>query len=270
MPGNPGSSRRGRPPLSQNMSSTRGSSRRNTPTLDDYTDLRSTQFRDDTDSEYASNDEAWKTAIESFQTTVQRSMETLQRSISKLEADLGKAVEYQSKRIDVLESKMAEADKECDELHEKVTALENSLESSYFEINKLERMSRRSNFRIVGIPISEGEVCEDLVKEKVLPLFGDDLDIKIERCHRNGRGFAGRPPHILVRCLSYQSKVFVMKRRRASLEGQSFFIVDDLTRTDLAEKKKWASKVKDLYERGVKLRFSGGKWRDAAGKPYVF
>ncbi|KAJ8021596.1 hypothetical protein HOLleu_38844 [Holothuria leucospilota] len=128
-----------------------------------------------------------------------------QRSISNLEHDLGKALEFQSKRIYVLESKMADANKECDELHEKVAVLESSLESSFAEINKSERMSRRNNFRILGIPVTEGEVCEDLVKEKVFRFFGDDLDIKIEHCHRGGRGFAGRPPHIVVRCLSYQS-----------------------------------------------------------------
>lgn len=266
----PGSSKRGRPPLSQNMASSRSGSRRHTPTLMDYTHSPNTQFRDESDSECTGYDESWKSAIESFQSTVQRSMEELQRSISKLENDLGKAVEFQSKRIDVLETKMTETQNECDALHEKVAVLESSLESSFSEINKLERMSRRNNFRVVGIPVSEGEICEDLLKEKVFPLFGDNLDIQIERCHRDGRGYAGRPPHILVRCLSYQSKVFIMKRRRASLEGQSFFIVDDLTRPDLEEKKKWAPKVKELYERGVKLRFSGGKWRDATGKPFAF
>ncbi|KAJ8038731.1 hypothetical protein HOLleu_16238 [Holothuria leucospilota] len=138
------------------------------------------------------------------------------------------------------------------------------------DTNKLERFSRRNNFRIVGIPVTENENCEESVKEKVFPLFKDAPDLHIERCHRDGRAPPGRSPHILVRCLSYKAKSFIMRYRRSALQGQSFFIVDDLTRLDLAEKKKWSSKVKDLYERGVKLTFSGGKWRDATGKPFEF
>ena len=61
-----------------------------------------------------------------------------------------------------------------------------------------------------------------------------------------------------------------MRNRRQALQGENFFIVDDLTRVDLAEKKKWAPQVKVLYDRGTRLRFAGGKWRDSAGKPFVF
>lgn len=51
-------------------------------------------------------------------------------------------------------------------------------------------------------------------------------------------------------------------------ENKSFFIVDDLTRIDLKEKKKQADKVTEPYNQGT--RFFGGKWRDASGKPYQF
>ena len=65
-------------------------------------------------------------------------------------------------------------------------------------------------------------------------------------------------------------KSYVMRNRRTALEGQNFFIVDDLTKADLQEKKKWTPQVTELYTRGTKLRFSGGKWRDHSGKPYNF
>lgn len=61
-----------------------------------------------------------------------------------------------------------------------------------------------------------------------------------------------------------------MKHRRAALEDQGYFIVDDLTKSDLSEKKKWAAQVKGLYESGTKLRFTGSGWRDSSGKPYEF
>lgn len=215
-------------------------------------------------------EEGWKLAISDFQRSVETSLKSLQRSISKLETELGKAVEFQAQRIDEIEIKMAAKDKECQDFSRRITALESSLTAAENENNKLERMSRRNNFRIVGIPVTQDEYCESIVKEKVFSLFSDTPDLSIERCHRDGRAFGARPPHILVRCLSYKAKTFIMKHRRTALEGQDFFIVDDLTKSDLSEKKKWAAQVKVLYESGTKLRFTGGRWRDSTGKPYEF
>ncbi|KAJ8018113.1 hypothetical protein HOLleu_44072 [Holothuria leucospilota] len=65
-------------------------------------------------------------------------------------------------------------------------------------------------------------------------------------------------------------KVDIMKKRRTVLNGKPFSIVDDLTKMDLTERKKWAPQVKQLYDSGTRLRFSGGKWRDSAGKSYIF
>lgn len=48
---------------------------------------------------------------------------------------------------------------------------------------KVEHFTRRNNFRVVGIPVSEKEDCEDLVKEKLFSLFEDTSDLSIERCH---------------------------------------------------------------------------------------
>lgn len=267
--GGRGTGRRGRPPLSQNISSSRSGSRRATPTLLDYTDIASTQFREGSDIEF-DDGESWKSAIEEFQKTVERSLKDLNKSISKLEKDLGRAVEYQSKRIDDLEIKVEEKDRECETLREKIRVLENFQDTSAEEINKLERFSRRNNFRIVGIPVTDQEDCESVVKEKVFSLFTDAPDLAIERCHRDGRGFNGKPPHILVRCLSYKAKTFIMRNRRVALQGQTFFIVDDLTKVDLLQKKKWSQKVKDLYDSGTKLFFSAGKWRDGSGRPFEF
>ncbi|KAJ8030233.1 hypothetical protein HOLleu_26580 [Holothuria leucospilota] len=125
----------------------------------------------------------------------------------------------------------------------KITQLENALAQKNEDINKLERMSRRNNFRIVGYPMSQGENVETIVQNEIIPLFGDSQEMVVERCHRDGRGANGRPPHILVRCLSYRMKVNVMKNRRIALSGKDYFVVDDLTKTDLAERKKWAGQL---------------------------
>ncbi|PIK51916.1 hypothetical protein BSL78_11215 [Apostichopus japonicus] len=112
----------------------------------------------------------WKTLIKEFQKTVADVMKTFQASISKLEKDLGKAVEFQAARIDTLELKMAAKEKECEDLSRKITRLEQTILSTNTEVNKQER---RNKLPIVGIPSTEAEVCEDIVKTTVLPLFTD-------------------------------------------------------------------------------------------------
>jgi hypothetical protein len=56
---------------------------------------------------------------------------------------------------------------------------------------------------------------------------------------------------------------------RTVLKDQSFFIVDDLTRLDLIEKRKWSTQVSSLYKNGVRLKFFAGKWRKN-GVPFTF
>ena len=255
---------RGRPPLTQRTTATRSSQQAQ---LRRYVREEASEAEEEQE---IGGEEGWRLAISSFQQTMEASLKKLQKSVSKLERELGQAVEFQAQRIDDLENKMAAKETECNHLASKIATLEGSLTSIVAENNKLERMSRRNNFRIVGIPVTRDESCEDIVKDKVFSLFKDAPELSIERCHRDGRPVGERPPHILVRCLSYKAKMFIMKHRRIALEGQEFFIVDDLTKTDLQEKKKWASKVKDLYDNGVKLRFTSGRWRNSNGKPYEF
>ena len=60
-----------------------------------------------------------------------------------------------------------------------------------------------------------------------------------------------------------------MKQAKSALKDVGHFIIDDLTKADLAEKKKWAKQVKELYDKGNKLKFSAGKWR-MNGQAFTF
>ena len=256
---------RGRPPLTQ---------RPETPKRKQTTPVHRPSSSTGTRSPLVDQQEnsgipSWQTAFDSFKTVVEGSIASVQDAIKQLHLDLGQAIEFQSKRIDDIETKMAAIGNDHVNFSAKISQLEDALLKKDEEINKLERMSRRNNFRIVGVPQVNGENVESIVKDQILPLF-DIPGIVIERCHRDGRGANGRPPHILVRCLSYPMKVDIMKRRRTILNEKPFFIVDDLTKVDLAERKKWAPQVKQLFDNGTRLRFSGGKWRDGAGRPFAF
>ncbi|KAJ8033595.1 LINE-1 retrotransposable element ORF1 protein [Holothuria leucospilota] len=256
---------RGRPPLTQRTESPKGSPASSThrPTSLIGTTFALVNQQGNTDPPL------WQSAFDSFKTVVEESIASVQDAIKQLQMDLGQAIEFQGKRIDNLESKMAAMGTDQANFSAKIVQLEDALLKKDEEINKLERISRRNNFRIVGVPHTNGENIENIVKDEILPLFNNP-GIVIERCHRDGRGANGRPPHLLVRCLSYPMKVDIMKKRRTVLNGKPFFIVDDLTKTDLTERKKWAPQVKQLYDRGIRLRFSGCKWRDGTGKPYTF
>lgn len=154
------------------------------------------------DQQENTNIPSWQSAFDSFKTVVQESIASVKDAIKQLHVDLGQAIEFQSKRVDEMESKMAAMGNDQANFSAKILQLEDALLKKDEEINKLERMSRRNNFRIVGVPQNSGENVESIVKDQILPLF-DNPDIVIERCHRDGRGANGRPPHILVRCLSY-------------------------------------------------------------------
>lgn len=60
---------------------------------------------------------------------------------------------------------MEEKNRECDILVQRIKELENAREIRAEETNKLESFCWRNNFRIVGIPVSDQEDCDGLVKE---------------------------------------------------------------------------------------------------------
>ena len=117
-------------------------------------------------------------------------------------------------------------------------------------------------------PTTDSEDCIKIAETKLREYFG--INSKVERAHRDGRKVVGKPRHLLVKLLSYRDKVEVMATARDVLKNENFFIVDDLTKADLNEKRKWASEVKELYKKGTKLRFYAGRWRLRGGVAYEF
>ena len=117
---------------------------------------------------------------------------------------------------------------------------------------------------------TEGESCFDIIKNILVDKFGWDGAPQIERAHRDGLRKNGRSAHILVKMLSYQDTVRVLKARRTAMEGSPLYVLEDLTARDRMEKIKWKTEVKALYDRGTKLRFFAGRWRSGNGVPFDF
>ena len=188
-------------------------------------------------------------------------IENITVELKNIRKEFAKALEEHSKLISSLR-------KDNDSLSKKVKDLEKRQEGYEQQLNKQERISRRSNFRLVGVKQEPTEDClkiaADILTELGLP------NPQIERAHRDGRSVPGRDRHLLVKMSFFQDKVKVMKEARRALAGKGFYIIDDLTKLDLQEKRRWKTQVNELYQQGTRLRFSGGCWRGPEGKPYTF
>ena len=171
-------------------------------------------------------------------TEIQSGQRDLRNRMHRLEENINDSIEFQSERIDGLELKM----KELDRLTEVVAKAEKIMADHAEQVNKLERFSRRNNLRIIGFPQQKGEDCLalscDLLKEKFqMP------DVKLERAHRDGPKMDGKPQHLLVKLNCYQDKIKILQQQRQVLSSAPFFCVEDLTRADLQEKRKWSAQV---------------------------
>lgn len=209
-----------------------------------------------------------QTSIAEFQKNIQSTLDQLFKQMKQLEIDLNKSIEFQSARIDELAGKIEPLQNVITDQQTEINKLNDAVKYHSEMLNKQERMSRRNNLRIVGVTATEGENCLDIAEDILAQKF-NMADATVERAHRDGRGKDGRSPHILVKLLSYRDKMDVLRQSRSTLKDTNFFIVDDLTKIDLAEKRKYSQQVKGLYNKGTKLRFVAGKWR-LNGQPYSF
>ncbi|XP_041467458.1 uncharacterized protein LOC121417788 [Lytechinus variegatus] len=121
-----------------------------------------------------------------------------------------------------------------------------------------------------GKPETADEDCIGIVQNIISEKFG--INPRIERAHRDGKPSTdpNHPRHILFKLLSFRDKVAIMKSARSTLANESYFVVDDLTKEDLAEKRRYSQEVKRLYQQGTKLKFTAGKWRHRNGTTFDF
>lgn len=209
--------------------------------------------------------------VEDFETFVRATLQMLVQGQKQLETKLAKSIEFNSERIAVLEAAKENTESQMQAMKIELETLQGQLIQQRAEVNKQERFSRRNNIRIVGMKkTEERENCIDKVTKLLSERFEGDNAPRIERAHRDGRGVDGNPPHVLVKFLSYTDKITIMKGWRQALQGLPIFITDDLTLADLTEKRKWRTEVKALYDRGMKLRFFAGKWRNGEGAIHKF
>lgn len=200
--------------------------------------------------------------------TLDNSIELIYAELQKIRKEFGKAIEKNTKDIKGLKAENVDFRDRCQSLERKVADISKTQMDQLKQINKQERFSRRNNLRIVGKDSSPNEDCLKIASE-VFTKVGVQ-DCVVERAHRDGRQMEHRSRHILVKVAHFQDKVSILKNARPALRSEDYYIIDDLTKADLMEKRKWLPKVNDLFRSGVRLHFSGGCWRAQGGKPYEF
>ena len=223
----------------------------------------------DSESDYESvSGNATSKITRDFTVTLEKIKRNIDRQLSKLEDHFNNAILELRATVTELRDENTALNSKCSQLESRIVTLEKTVESHAHQINVQERFSRRNNVRIVGRQFNSSEDCLAIASEIFKEIEGKDR--KIERAHRDGRVTPGKPRHILVKLAFYSDKVDIMKKAREALKDKPYFVVDDLTKIDLNEKRKWAPRVKDLFAAGIRLRFTGGKWRSADGKPFKF
>ena len=199
--------------------------------------------------------------------------EALRSDFNTFKREITQSVEFQGKEIKDMKKESEKLHVKVDNAWDNINVQRNQLADLWEEVNKAERFSRRNNIRLIGVPESEGENVNAIVTDILTSKLKME-NVEVERAHRDGkpRTYKGKPVHrhILIKLLRYKDKINIFKNWRQSLEGETYRIADDLTKTDLEEKRKWKEEVADLYSKGIKLRFSGGLWRDRLGKKAPF
>jgi hypothetical protein len=200
-----------------------------------------------------------------FQKFVMDGINDIKGKLSAVELSLN----FQAQRIDDLEGKLLPTEAKVRDLEKTVNKHELLLTKMADAENKLERFSRKNNFRIIGSREKFNETPAKVLKEvkTILDTYFKMEDPKIERAHRDGKVKTnGQSRHIIVKMLSYQEKLAIMTKQREKLSEVAMYITDDLTQQDLAEKKKWKENAQTAYHAGTKYHFAGGKWRGKRGE----
>ena len=219
----------------------------------------------------SSLEEYFQKTTERFENMIRNAVESFLEKLDQLKLNMEASLEFERKRVDDLVKDQNEMKTKVKAMEKEIVVLQLEVQRNKVANNTSERFSRRNNVRLVGVQEAPQGVREDpvtIVEEILLSKF--TVNTKVERAHRDGKKVDGRPRHILLKFLSYREKVDVMRRARETLKDENYFFTDDLTPTDLEEKKKWSKRVQEMYHKGTKLRFFSGKWRQAGGIPFNF
>ena len=147
---------------------------------------------------------------------------------------------------------MKETAKETHVLKKEVNELERVIQVQRFDLDRLEQYGRRETIRINGIPETEGEDTNDIVKQLVADIGVSITTADISVSHRMP-GRPGTAKTIIAKFVRRDVKASVMRNKRKLRENdkrRGVYVNEDLTplraklskvlRSDTAIKKVWS------------------------------
>ena len=159
-------------------------------------------------------------------------LETVQATIKNaVDAAVQSAVAHFSERVDALES-MAEK-KRIGYLEAELNSTQSQVKLAIAEANDNEQYSRKYILRIFGLEEKADKNCTELLKEFCATKLNFQLSVaEVDRVHRVAKKQLGKCRPILVKFISYRTKMELMKRK-SKLKGSRLFINEDLTRFNM-------------------------------------
>ncbi len=182
--------------------------------------------------------------------------------LNKTVAEQGDSLAYLHDEVQEIKDDMGVMKEEQNQLKHRMTI---SSSEQYMEevhslrlgVQNLERKARERNARIVGYKEEHGENCNKIVEYIIHNKLG--CRAVVELAHRTGRRDTGRPRHILFRVSSAQDKWQILKNQRMALNGQGYYIIDDLTKADMDTKKRLQPVIQQARDKGQKWQFKNGQ-----------
>lgn len=125
----------------------------------------------------------------------------------------------------------------CNDLETKLEAQDQKIAELRAELEdkneQLEQYTRRNSLRVFGVPESIGESTDELILQ-VAQSVNVHIDPKeIDRSHRVGQAFPGKPRPIIVKFTSFRARQELFTKKRL-LKGRPITIREDLTASRLA------------------------------------
>jgi len=177
----------------------------------------------------------------------------IKSTFDKMKDDFLKSV---SKRIDILEAKLFDKEKEADALKEKIKQMDKQLddaedhnrqlkremektESKFIgQLNDYEQHGRRNNIRINGLKDDKDERSEETAAKLInaINLHIEDIHLRMEDidiAHRLGTIKDGKPRQIIARFTSRYHVETIFRNKKKSFAGTGIFISEDLTKLNM-------------------------------------
>nr|XP_006812244.1 PREDICTED: LINE-1 type transposase domain-containing protein 1-like [Saccoglossus kowalevskii] len=121
-----------------------------------------------------------------------------------------------------------------------------------------ERYSRSYNIKIVGIEEKEKENAHEVAVKFLGDKFVIAVD-EVENAHRTGKIRSQKPRHIIVKLHKRPTKINIMKTQKQILQDSATYIITDLPRADVLEKKRLNHVMRQAWESGKTVVFRNGK-----------